>query len=1101
MRKLFLILVAFCLNVLVFGQANKFGIPFIKNYSSTEYEGSEQNWAIIQDNRGVMYFGNNDDGILEYDGHSWRKITTPNKSIVRSFTIDEKGIIYVGAQYEFGYLTPDKFGKLNFKSLLPLIDTSKVKIKDILQTFYYDNSIYYCSQYHIIQFTPPNTIKTIPLSKFSFFSFLIGNKIYTSNYPHGLKELDIDSLKLSNGGNFFAKTDIYSILQYNNDNLILFVVPDENPMDPGIYFYNSKTGNIEGYKKNGFSEFTNKLLVDGRVYHAIKQINNNFVFATLDKGCIVTDLKGNLVSIFNPQNGIRNERVFYSYDKSIKDNIQPLWLALNKGISKVETSSSICRFGEESGLKGIVMDVVRYKGTLYVGTNTGVFYLGFDENQSPKFMQVKNTVATWAFLKFKTASGQEKLLAASHPNIWEINQNVAQPIDNKFFYCYNIAQSKINPSVLHVGSLNFYKTLKYANGKWNKNNEFEGVVKDEIRNIAEDIKGNTWLATYISGLVKISPSLQISIYNNANGLPTNLKNIKAFNYNDKIIFCTSQGFYKYNETSDSFMPDTSFGLKYADGSLGIFTIASDKKGTLWLCLNKEKENIYWIEHLIPHGENSYTIDSLPFKRFPNKLSINNIYPDPDNEGVVWLATSDGVYSYNDNFKRNYKQKYNTLIRNVTIGEDSVIFYGTYYKTIDSARKEVSLIQPEELKPILKYKNNKISFIYAAPFFEDELSIEYSHYLEGFDEGWSKWSKENKAPYTNLPEGKYKFRVKAKNIYGIEGNEAIYEFEILPPWYRTVWAYISYAILAILIVWGIVKLATRRMKQLNIAYGRYLPGAFLKLLEKRRVIDFKLGDMTEKEMTIMFSDIRSYTNLSETMTPFDNFRFQVRYLSMIGIELNKNHGFPVQYYGDGIVAMFPGDPDTAVAASIDMHKRVEQYSMDRKAKKRREIRIGVGMHTGKIIMGIRGDKWRWEGGIVGDSVNLASRMEGLTKIFGTSTLISDDTYNKLKNKEKFNIRFLGRVKVKGKDLPVGLYEIIDGLPQEDFQLKLSTKNDFDNALAIYYKKDFKKALGLFTEIIKINSNDFTAHHYIDLCRLYIKEEVPEDWDGVEKLDKK
>jgi hypothetical protein len=160
-----------------------------------------------------------------------------------------------------------------------------------------------------------------------------------------------------------------------------------------------------------------------------------------------------------------------------------------------------------------------------------------------------------------------------------------------------------------------------------------------------------------------------------------------------------------------------------------------------------------------------------------------------------------------------------------------------------------------------------------------------------------------------------------------------------------------------------------------------------------------------------------------------------------------------------------------------------------------------MHTGKIIMGIRGDKWRWEGGIVGDSVNLASRMEGLTKIFGTSTLISDDTYNKLKNKEKFNIRFLGRVKVKGKETPVGIYEIIDGLPEDEFLLKLSSQKDFETALTTYFNKDFKKALQLFIEIIKKNSSDFTAHHYVDLCKSYIKEGVPEEWDGVEKMDKK
>ena len=1100
MKKYILALLAFTLNITIYGQANKFGIPFIKNYAPKDYDGAAQNWAAIQDKRGVMYFGNNDDGVLEFDGNSWRKIDIPNKSIVRSFAIDEKGTIYVGAVGEIGYLTPDKSGKLYYQSLLPLIDSTAAKFEDIFKTYYYGKSVYFCSVKEIIQYTPPKKIKVIKLSKNSYLSYLIDNTIYISNYNEGLKELDKDSSELSINGSTFAKTDIMTIMPYADDNLLLFVKPDESKMQAGIYIYNKASGELKNFKEINFSSFLNENLIQGFLYQAIKPYNNDYTFATIAKGCYVSDKTGNIKYHFNTQAGLRDETTIYAYDNSNKDNSQPLWLTLNNGIAKVESNSPLCRFGEESGLSGIAMDIIRFKGILYVATNTGVFYLEFDENQTPHFKQIKDIDGSYSFLNFKLSNGEEKLLVGSQTKICEIKKNIILPTDNEWHYCFKLVSSKNKSSAVYIGMQNGFKIINYDNNKWigiDKNKE----INDEIRWVTEDNDGNIWMATYINGIFKIDKSLKILKYNEKNGLPTNLKNIKIYNFNKRLYFITNQGLYKYEKSTDSFIADSSLGRSFADGSKGIFCMAQDSKGTIWLNLYDYIKNTAWTEHLIPKGENSYTVDSLPFKRFSDKLSMNAIYPDPDNQGVVWFATPDGIYSYNENIKRSYAQPYNTLIRKVIIAEDSVIFNGTYYKTIDSINKEMTLTQPDELKPILNYKNNKLSFTFAAPFFEEESLIEYSHYLEGFEDGWSKWSLESKAPYTNLPEGTYKFYVKAKNIYGIEGTEAVYEFEILPPWYRTIWAFISYAIIAILIVWLIVIIATRRMKQLNIAYGRYLPGAFLKLLEKRRVIDFKLGDMVEKEMTIMFSDIRSYTNLSETMTPFENFRFQVRYLSMIGIELNKNHGFPVQYYGDGIVAMFPDNPDAAVAASIDMHKRIEQYSKDRKMKGRRDIKIGIGMHTGKIIMGIRGDKWRWEGGIVGDSVNLASRIEGMTKIYGTSTLISDDTYNKLQNKEKFNIRFLGRAKVKGKDIPVGIYEILDGLNQDDFQLKLSTKKDFDNALAIYLNKDFEKALSIFKEIININSNDFTAHHYIDLCKLYIKEGIAEDWDGVEKLDKK
>jgi two-component system sensor histidine kinase ChiS len=275
--------------------------------------------------------------------------------------------------------------------------------------------------------------------------------------------------------------------------------------------------------------------------------------------------------------------------------------------------------------------------------------------------------------------------------------------------------------------------------------------------------------------------------------------------------------------------------------------------------------------------------------------------------------------------------------------------------------------------------------------------------------------------------------------------------------------------------GIIKLSIYRLQKINEAYGKYLPGSFLKMLDKRRIIDFKLGDMAEKEMTIMFSDIRSYTNLSESMSPHDNFRFLVKYLKQIGEMLNKNKGFPVQYYGDGVMAMFHGKTDYPVHAALDMHKQVALYSADRVKKGRRPINIGVGLHTGNVIMGIRGDDWRWEGGIVGDSVNIASRIEGLTKMFGASTILTEDVFTRLEKPAQFHFRYLGKVQVKGKDKPLKIYELLDAENPETFSSKMKILDAFNEAVHCFLNNDWNKALALFREVMSEYDDKATAYY--------------------------
>lgn len=303
-----------------------------------------------------------------------------------------------------------------------------------------------------------------------------------------------------------------------------------------------------------------------------------------------------------------------------------------------------------------------------------------------------------------------------------------------------------------------------------------------------------------------------------------------------------------------------------------------------------------------------------------------------------------------------------------------------------------------------------------------------------------------------------------------------------------------------------ELITRIKMHLNLAninksYGRFVPRDFLQILGKESIIDARLGDQTQIEMTVMFSDIRSYTTLSEQMTPEENFKFINAYLRRVGPVIQENQGFVNQYFGDGLMALFTQQPDDALNAAIGMQLEILKYNKARVQKGRAPIHAGIGLHLGKLMLGIIGDENRNDTGVLSDAVNTASRLEGLTKLFGASILLSENTLDKIKNPSKYHFRFLGKVQVKGKANLVKVYECLDGYSPEVITLKKETLGDFDDGLSSYFEKDFPSAASYFKKVIEANPNDKTTRLYLDRVAYSLLKGVEEDWDGVERMERK
>lgn len=274
--------------------------------------------------------------------------------------------------------------------------------------------------------------------------------------------------------------------------------------------------------------------------------------------------------------------------------------------------------------------------------------------------------------------------------------------------------------------------------------------------------------------------------------------------------------------------------------------------------------------------------------------------------------------------------------------------------------------------------------------------------------------------------------------------------------------------------------TKKLFQLNESFSRFVPRQFLQFLDRESIEDIQLGDQVQKEMSVLFSDIRSFTTLSETMTPEDNFKFINAYLSRMEPIIIEYHGFIDKYIGDAIMALFSRSADDAVQAGIAMLEKLAEYNQHRIQYNYAPIQIGIGINAGTLMLGTVGGKNRMDTTVISDAVNLASRVESLTKNYNVPFLITQQTFKRLQNPNQYAIRVIDQVKVKGKLELVTIYEVFEGDLPEVRQRKLVKKATFEQALVLYNLQQFDEAEQGFQECIRYNSKDTVAQIYLERC---------------------
>jgi class 3 adenylate cyclase/HAMP domain-containing protein len=279
-----------------------------------------------------------------------------------------------------------------------------------------------------------------------------------------------------------------------------------------------------------------------------------------------------------------------------------------------------------------------------------------------------------------------------------------------------------------------------------------------------------------------------------------------------------------------------------------------------------------------------------------------------------------------------------------------------------------------------------------------------------------------------------------------------------------------------------------------AFARFFPSEFFEFLEKTNIQDIHLGDYVSREMSITFSDIRSFTDLSERMTPQENFDFINRYLGLVSPTIREHQGFVVKFIGDGIMAIFPTGTDAAVAAGVAQFQQLQAFNQDCQAPNFAPIAIGMGIHTGQVMLGMLGEPYRLQGDAISAQVNFAARLEGLTKYFGAPLLISETTRQNLQAPDRYSLRYLGQVRVKGFQQPTAIYEVLDAiLDPEERQKKEQSCFPLADAIECLSRGQFQEAQQIFQRLHRLNPEDLTYSLYLEELDRY--QQTQQAWDGV------
>lgn len=756
MRRIFLLVILVCTYFMALSQ-NPIGLPTIISFARSDYNGGLQNRQIVQDRNGIIYFANSE-GLLSFDGTYWKLYPLPNKSIVRSIAMGNDGRIYAGGQNEMGYFASDGNGNLVFTSLKNLIQDRTASVKDVWEIVPFKGSYFFRSQNAIFEFDGKKVTGYKPASDWLYMAVCNGQLI-AQDAQRGL-------FQFLNGQ--WASMALQSVLPRH------LIINSLLPLEKGrILLTTLKNGlfiledqKLVPFKFKSESPFSNQ-----QILTAISIGKDQIAIGTHMGGLYIVDLQGNIIQKFSRGEGLQNNTILGLY----VDKDRNLWMGLDDGIDLNAYNSAIKHIYPERLNEGAGYSSIVFNNSLYIGTSNWLYQLPVSQGGDLStikgvFKPVEHTKASaWGLFKI-----DDKLLLAHHEGAFQIEGDRANAINSHVgFWNFSPLDKGPASTTIIAGTYNGLERFTFTNGVFT---DAGSVDFNESSRFVITEDHTAWVTDTYKGIFKIDLNLPAKVktrlYTQKNGLPSSINN-RLFRLRGRIITATEKGIYEYNVHTDRFEPSAFF--KPIFDQKAIRYLKEDEKGNVWFIEDKKLGIVDFSGRPV----------IIYFPELNGKLvsDFENIYP--LNEENIFVGAEKGFYHIN---YTEYKKKNSALLVLLRMVKAS----GNTDRILSNGYHSGS----KEQIPALSYLQNSLHFEYSAPSFQKQPSIEYSYFLVNVDKGWSAWSKRTEKEYTNLWEGTYTFQLKARSNLGDESMITRYTFTVLPPWYRTLYAYMVYFILFI-----------------------------------------------------------------------------------------------------------------------------------------------------------------------------------------------------------------------------------------------------------------------------------------------------------------